>query len=118
MAKQARAGELRTKIIIQKDLGGESGNGYDGENWVNVFDDGRACYCKWVNAYGSEVIEAKQIGLQEYATLTMRYTDKVKADCRVLPASGGKAYDIISVNDVENRHVWLEVKGGRKVESR
>lgn len=114
MAKDARAGELRTKIVVQEAETGVNSNGIEGEAWR----DAATLYCKWVNAYGKEVFDAKQAGLSEFATLTMRYTDKVTPTCRVFKGSDPRPYEIISVNDVEDRHVWLEVKVHRKVRAK
>ena len=114
MAKSAGAGELRTKIIIEAKTGGRTSNGYSGEEWANVFPDGRAVFCKWVNAYGSDVIEVRRAGLEEYATLTMRYTARLAPDCRITRAGERRPYEVISINDVEDRHVWLEVKVHRR----
>lgn len=114
MAKDARAGEMRTKILVQESRGGTNSNGIEGETW----EDAVTRYCKWVNAHGSEVFDAKQAGLSEFATLTMRYTEKVTPTCRVFKGSDPRPYEIISVNDVEDRHIWLEVKVHRKVRAK
>lgn len=111
MAKEASAGELRTKITVQQCTRSQTPNGYESEAWATVL----ISRCKWVNAYGSEVIEAKQAGLSEVATLTMRYSKHVTPACRILRGSDPVAYEIISVNDVLDHHVWLEVKVERKV---
>ena len=109
MAKRANAGELRTKIMVfdlPRDEHGEvelGPDGYPASKPVNVFGEGKTRYCKWVNAWGTEVYTARQAGVTEPATLTLRYTPVIT-----------KPYEVISVNDVENRHAWLEVKVQRK----
>lgn len=114
MAKSARARELRTKITIQTRKKAVNANGIETETWETA----ATRFCKWVNAYGREVLDAKQAGLSEVATLTMRHTGVLTPTCRVLRGSDPIPYEVISVNDVEDRHVWLEVKVHRKVESR
>ena len=114
MARSARAGELRTKIQIQSRTKGVNSNGIETSAWTTVL----VRHCKWVNAHGSEVFDAKQAGLSEVATLTMRYTDALTPTCRVLKGDDPKPYEVISVNDAEDRHIWLEVKVHRRVESR
>lgn len=113
MAKSARAGELRTKIQIQTQEKTVNQNGIEIVAWKTTC----TTWCKWVNAYGREVFDAKQAGLNETSTLTMRYTDRMLPTCRILKGEDQRPYDVISINDVEDRHVWLEVKVSRRVES-
>ena len=120
MAKRANAGELRTQIMVfdvPRDAQGEplrDEDGYKLEEPVNVFGDGATRYCKWVNAWGSEVYTARQAGVTEPGTLTLRYTPKLTTTCIIYRGTDPKPYEVISVNDVENRHAWLEVKVQRK----
>ena len=117
MAKRANAGELRTKIMVfdlPRDEHGEvelGPDGYPASKPVNVFGEGN---CKWVNAWGTEVYTARQAGVTEPATLTLRYTPLITTTCIIYRGTDPKPYEVISVNDVENRHAWLEVKVQRK----
>lgn len=116
MAKQANAGELRTRIMVF-DLppdGAPDPDGYPLDRPVNVFGEGGTRYCKWVNAWGTEVYSAHQAGVTEPATLTMRYTDRITTTSLIYRESDPQPYEVISLNDVENRHVWLEIKVQRK----
>lgn len=112
MAKRVGAGELRTKIMVFRppEDGEVNENGYPISQPVNVFGDGATRYCKWVNALGSEVYTARQAGVTEPATLTIRYTPKLTNTCLIYRLGDPKPYEVISINDVENRHAWLEVK--------
>lgn len=120
MAKCAGAGELRTRIYIRRvskrtNVNGvslrekeESVLGYDAQGKEIMY------HCKWVNAYGNEVFSAMQLHLQETATLTMRYSPKIQPDQLIYKVGDPAPYEIIGVNDVEDRHCWLEVKVGRR----
>lgn len=120
MAKRAQAGALRTRIRIfdlPRDENGEvlrDRDGYEVKEPVNVFGPGATRQCQWVNAWGGEVYAARQAGVTEPATLTMRYTPKVTTECLIYRGDDPKPYEVISVNDVENRHTWLEVKVQRE----
>lgn len=120
MAKSARAGELRTRIMVfdlPRDEGGEvlkDADGYEVTEPVNVFGSGATRQCRWVNAWGSEVYAARQAGVTEPATLTLRYTPKLTTTCLIFRGKDPRPYEVISVNDVEDRHTWLEVKVQRK----
>lgn len=115
MAREASAGEMRTRISVFERLTGTDPDGFPLDGEVNVFGEDGFRYCKWANAWGQEVYTAMQAGVEEPATLTMRYTKKV-APTGILYKSGDpKPYEIISVNDIDERHAWLEVKVVRKV---
>ena len=124
MARQASAGALRTRIYIHsvsktEDKAGVSSEeeetsaiGYDAQGKEIAY------HCKWVNAYGSEVFAAQQLQLRESATLTMRYSPKIKIDQLIYKVGDPEPWEIISINDVEDRHCWLEVKVGRREAAR
>lgn len=119
MARQASAGELRTRIYIRRLEKKADGEGVAEERAESVFDPGadgkeRVWHCKWVNAYGTEAVTAMQLQIREPATLTMRYSDKIQADCLIYRLGDPEPYEIIGINDVEERHTWLEVKACRK----
>lgn len=115
MAKSVNAGELRTSIEIQEHTETTTPNGFSQKTWRNVRADGRRYRCKWVNAHGREALEAKQLGLTEPATLTMRYTPKLTPECRILRGNDPSPYEVISIDNVENQNRFLEVKVQRKV---
>lgn len=120
LAKSARAGELRTRIYIRRVSKTVNENGVSSpetEESVIGHDAGgneRMYHCKWVNAYGSEVFSAMQMQVQEPATLTMRYSRRIQPDQLIYKVGDPMPYEIISINDVEDRHRWLEVKVCRR----
>lgn len=121
MARQAQAGELRTRIYIRKTVKGTDTEGSAYEREESVFgpeEPERVWHCKWVSAYGTEAMTAMQFQIQEPATLTMRYSPLIQPDCRIYKLGDPAPYEIISVNDVEDRHRWLEVKVHRKEAAR
>ena len=75
--------------------------------------------CKWVGAFGSDVLENKRVELGQTATITMRYTSLIDQRCRVFHENDAQtdvnAWEIISVNDPEDKHAFLEITLRRKV---
>ncbi len=127
MAKEANAGELRTKVVVESLAETPDNEGYATETWTNVFGTGKIYRVKWVNVHGVEVYEAMRMDLNEPATLTARYSSLITSECRILHASDANktaaekaklCYEIISINDVENRHQWLEIKVKRQVSAK
>lgn len=118
MSKSANPGELRTpvRIVSIKHDTDEEANAVDVEE--NVFGEGISINVKWVNAHGTEALEAMQLQLREPATVTMRYSPKVKPDCLLYKAENQNPYEIISMDNVEERCAWLELKVQRRVAAR
>lgn len=119
MAKQAGAGELRTRIYIRRTVKATDGEGVACQHEESVLGPDaqgkeRTYHCKWVNAYGGEVLAAMQLQVQEPATLTMRYSPQIQPDQLIYKVGDPVPYEIVSVNDVEDRRRWLEVKVQRR----
>ena len=118
MARRARAGDLRTVVFFRRMVRGTDGEGYAHEREEYVFADSsgqeRGVHCKWVNAHGTEVFSAMQLQIREPATLTMRYSPLIDASMLVYKAGDPQPYEIISLDNVENRGKWLEIKVQRK----
>lgn len=120
MAGRTCAGEMRTRIQVfdlPRDPTGApalDADGYPVSRPVNVLGEGRYFHSRWVNAHGSEIYEAKQAGVTEPATLTMRYTKKITTTCLIYREKDPEPYEVLSLNDVEDRHVWLEIRVQRK----
>lgn len=69
--------------------------------------------CEFKPYHGAEAIQAGQLGILAGGTITMWYTPGVKATDRVV--LDDDTYDVISVEDVENRHLYLVLKVRRVV---
>ena len=61
------------------------------------------------------------LDLREPATLTLRYTDKVTIYSRILkaadigkPDQAERYYEVISIDDIDERHAQMEIKIQRK----
>lgn len=120
MAKNALAGELRTRIRILSPEDAPSGGGYRNPNYKNIYPDGRTIRCKWVSAFGAEAVQAQSLGLKETATLTLRYDPRITSDCIVTTGEGQslQTYDLMSPpNDVGGAHKWLELRVKRRVKA-
>lgn len=116
MSKSANPGELRTPVrfcLIQK---GTDADAVYQETPVNVF--GGPVNVKWVNAHGTDALMAMQMQLREPATITCRYSAKITPACVVFKGDDPDPYDIISIDNVEERNRWLEIKVQRRVPSK
>ena len=73
-------------------------------------------FCEFKPFHGVEAVQAGQLGLTSGGTVTMWYTPGVKPSDRVLlDDDGDKTYEVISAEDIENRHMYLVLKVQRVV---
>lgn len=119
MSKSANPGELRTPVYFKRITRGRDGEGYPVEAEVNVFGEGVSCMCKWVNVHGTEVFQSMQLEIREPATITTRYSKKL-TDPKLIIYKGNDTcpYEVISIDNVEDRSEWLEIKVQRKAGAR
>jgi len=121
MAKTVLAGEMRTRITVNLVTSGEDAEGYPSETLTNPFSG--QVKCKWVNAHGKDVMENNRLEQGQMATITMRYTSLLTVNCLVwheaeagtLANPKANAWTVISVNDPEDRHRFIEATLQRKV---
>ena len=111
--KSARIGEMHTKITVKSLTTGIDADGYPTETWTDVF--GGKVWCNWKNAHGQELYDTMRLDLKEVATITMRYSDKVNERCRIWREAETDAYEIISIDNVDDARQWLEIKVKRRV---
>ena len=120
MTRHVDAGELRTRITVYdlpRDEKGEvllDDDGYPAREPVNAFGPGGGRSCKWEDAWGSQVYAARQAGVTDPATLTLRYTPRITTTCIIYRGRDPRPYEVISVRDIGDRHAWMEVKVQRK----
>lgn len=106
MSKYANAGELRIPVRFVRIDRTTDADGYPTETETVIL----RTRCKWVNVHGSEVFAAMQQQLREPATITMRYSPIVNRKLILYKGADPKPYEVISIDDVKDRHRWLEIK--------
>lgn len=116
MSKSANAGELRTPVKFMRVDRVVNKNSVPVETEVNVF--GKSVLVKWVNAHGTDAFLAMQMQLREPATITMRYSPLINEQLLVYKGRDPEPYEVISIDNVEERGAWLEIKVQRRVAAR
>jgi SPP1 family predicted phage head-tail adaptor len=98
-------GDMRTRITFQvpteaRDAGGAQAPTYaDAEDFPTVWS-------RWVNAHGQEHGQNALKDVQR-ATVTVRYRSDVRSTWRVI--KDGEAWEIISIDPVQDRNRWIEM---------
>lgn len=110
MSKYANAGELRIPVRFVRIDRTTDADGYPTETETVIL----RTRCKWVNVHGTEVFTAMQQQLKEPATITVRYCALIDEKLIVYKEADPEPYQVISIDDVENLHRWMEIKVQRK----
>lgn len=105
--KITNPGELRVPITIQGPILGTDAGGAQRPTWADLTaGDVKA---KWVNVHGAEAWVAGQAGKAvSAATVTIRYRSDVTARCSIL--KGGDRWEIVSLDNIQERGEYLELK--------
>lgn len=118
MSKEANAGELRTPVFFVRLDKKTDEDGVTRNLEINIFGEGVFIRCKWINAHGTEVFAAMQQNIQELATITCRYSPLITKNQIVYKIGDPKPYEIISLDNVEEKNKWLEIKVKRRSQAR
>ena len=118
MSKYANPGELRTPVYFKRIERKKDAESYPHDEEVNVFGEGIHVLTKWVNAHGTEAFTALQLALHEPATITCRYSPLITETCLVYRKGDDEPFEILSIDNVEQRNLWLEIKVQRRVPAR
>lgn len=97
-------GELRTEITLKSRTETISAGGFAQPGWSTI----ATVKCRWTGAHGSEVWSAQAVQAEGAATVLIRYNSGVNTTGAVL--LGSDLYEIVSVDDIQQRHEWMELK--------
>ena len=108
-------GEMRARVSIKRIRSGLDPEGYNTRAYEDLF--GSQVWCKWEWERGTETFENERQRLEERALVTMRYSEKVNARCVVWRENDAEPWDVISVNDIDDRHRWMQLTLKRSVKA-
>jgi SPP1 family predicted phage head-tail adaptor len=108
--KPSNPGELRVPITLQAPTLETDAGGAQRPDWddLDVFG-GAIVLAKWVNVHGMEAWAVDRAGKAvSAATVTIRYRADVTPRCSIL--KGGERWEIISLDNIQERDEYLEIK--------
>ena len=114
MSRNANPGELRTPVRFCSVNWTQDSESYYHDHETTVLET----LAKWVNVHGSEAFSDSMLKLTQPATLTIRYSDLVHDDQLVYKGDDPVPFEIISSDDVEERHEWMEIHVRKLVSAR
>jgi SPP1 family predicted phage head-tail adaptor len=100
-----QAGELRSRITLQVPTESKDAGGAQKVTFANATTN-PIVYARWINAHGAEVTQNATKSVQR-ATVTIRHRTDIKTTWRILKNS--EAWQIISIDPVQDRGQWVEL---------
>lgn len=101
--KISNPGEMRTQIKLKR-RSITKASGFQSITPVIV----ATVWAKWVNVHGSEVWAAQAAQVKEAATVLIRYREDVDTTCII--EKGGQDWEVVSVDNIQERNEYLEIK--------
>ena len=110
--KVTNPGELRTSIILKSRTVTTGTGGFPIPTWPTTI---ATVWAKWVNVHGQEAWIAQTAQAGQAATVTIRYRSDIDLTCAVF--KGSDRWEIVSMDNIQERGEYLEMKVIRKRES-
>lgn len=102
--KPINPGELRTPVFLKKREISTLPGGFPQPVYSAIF----FAYARWENAHGQESIMAGSLGTEPPATVLIRYHPAL--DTTWVIDLDDVIYEITSIDDIGNRHEYMEIK--------
>lgn len=107
--KTINPGELRTQVILERPSLVTGTGGFSKKSYSTI----ATVWARWNNVHGSEVWAAESVQASEPATVLIRYRTDIDTTCAI--SKGSNRYQIISLDNIENRGEYIELKVSRMV---
>ena len=102
--KTINPGKMRTQITLKTRTVSVETGGFQTPTWVTL----ATVWARWTNVHGAEVWTADAVQAKQPATILIRYISGLDTTCAVL--LGSELYEIVSIDDIQQRHEYLELK--------
>lgn len=103
-SKVTNPGELRTTVTFLSRGITVNAGGFQVADLVEI----DTVKVKWINVHGPETWQAQSVQAESAATLVRRYRSGLDTTC--LARKGSDLYEIVSVDDIGERHEYIELK--------
>jgi SPP1 family predicted phage head-tail adaptor len=109
--KTTNPGELRTSISLKSRTVTTNAGGFPVPTWPTTI---ATVWAKWTNVHGQEAWIAQTAQAGQAATVLIRYRSDIDLTCAVF--KGSDRWEIVSMDNVQERGEYLELKVIRKRE--
>jgi SPP1 family predicted phage head-tail adaptor len=97
--------DLRTRITLQEPVITTDAGAAQVAGWRNSANP--IVWARWINAHGQEVVSSDALNFSQRAVVTIRYRADILTTWQVL--KDGVAWQIISIDQVQDRNAWTEL---------
>lgn len=97
-------GEMRTSVTLQTPVITKAAGGAQVVTWATL----ATVWARWTNVHGSEVWQSQAVQAISPATVMIRYRSDVTPACSIL--KGSTIYEIVSLDNIQERGEYLEIK--------
>ena len=98
--------DLRTRITFQEPTQSQDTGGAQTASYAIVTTN-PTVWSRWINAHGQEAISNDALRAAQRATVTIRYRSDIQLTWQIL--KDGEAWQIISIDHVQDRNRWTEM---------
>ncbi len=95
---------MTVMVTLQSRTVSKDAGGFEKPTWTTIAE----VWSKWVNVHGSEAWAAQSVQAEQPATVTIRYRSGIDTTCSLL--KGSDRFEITSIDDLRERHEYLELK--------
>lgn len=98
-------GQLRTHLTLKRRTVSMETGGFPTPAYATI----AAVWARWTGAHGSEVWAAAAAQAVQPATALIRYLPGLDTSC-VVELDDGQIFEVVSIDDIELRHEYIELK--------
>lgn len=96
-------GELRIPVTLQNPTISTDAGGAQSNTWSTV----GTLFARWKNAHGPEAVTSDALKAVKRAAVLIRYQSAVTEKSAIL--KDGERWFVISIDDIEERHEYMEL---------
>ena len=97
-------GDMRTQVTLKKRIMTSDAGGYQ----TPGYQDMGVVWAKWINYHGAEIWTMESVTATNPATVTVRY--RADIDPTWVIDKGGQIYEILSMDNIQERNEFIEMK--------
>lgn len=110
--------DLNTPVRFCTVTSGRDAEGYPAETQTDVFGEGVTVPCKWLPGHGAEADIHDRLSVRKPATVWCRYLPELDERCILYRGDDDTPYEIVSMANIEDRDMWLEMRVQRREAAR
>jgi SPP1 family predicted phage head-tail adaptor len=100
-------GDLRTQITFQSPTITTDAGAAQKSSFSNVATN-PTVWARWINAHGQEILTGNAMSSVQLATVTVRHRTDITTKWQIVK-DDGTTWQVISIDEVQDRNRWIEM---------